>query len=33
MFSWGIITGMAVTLLFAEIGKAGLTWFKQKFFK
>ncbi len=33
MFAWGIITGIALTLLLAEIGKAALTWVKQKFFK
>ena len=33
MFAWGIITGVVFTLLFAEVGKAGLNWVKQKFFK
>lgn len=33
MFAWGIIVGVVVTLIFGEVGKAALTWLKQKFFK
>jgi hypothetical protein len=33
MFAWGLITGVVVTLIFGEVGKAALTWVKQKLFK